>query len=127
GGHFGFFNRKGNSMISGLLAKIGVPVLAQVVAGALRRTDNPLAQTAARALGDFDAAVRSGDVDVAEANRHAAELAKIHCEGDKALMAEINRTMRAETASDDVYVRRMRPTFGYVMAATWAAQMMAVA
>lgn len=39
----------------------------------------------------------------------------------------VNETIRAEVASDDKYVRRMRPTFGYIMAATWLAQMMAVA
>ncbi len=32
-----------------------------------------------------------------------------------------------KAASEDANVRRMRPTFGYVMAATWAAQMGAVA
>ncbi|SDG43228.1 3TM-type holin [Roseospirillum parvum] len=35
----------------------------------------------------------------------------------------INRTVRAEVASQDAYVRRMRPTFGYIMAASWAVQM----
>ena len=39
----------------------------------------------------------------------------------------VNRTIRAEVASEDAYVRRMRPTFGYVVALTWAAQMGAVA
>ena len=39
----------------------------------------------------------------------------------------INATMRKEYSSNDPYVRRMRPTFGYIMAATWLAQMMAVA
>ncbi|WP_084165110.1 3TM-type holin [Skermanella stibiiresistens] len=33
----------------------------------------------------------------------------------------------AGLASEDAYVRRMRPTFGYVMALTWLAQMGAIA
>jgi hypothetical protein len=33
----------------------------------------------------------------------------------------------AEGASEDAYVRRMRPTFGYIMAFTWLAQMGAIA
>jgi steroid 5-alpha reductase family enzyme len=33
----------------------------------------------------------------------------------------------AERASEDAYVRRMRPTFGYIMAFTWLAQMGAIA
>jgi hypothetical protein len=35
--------------------------------------------------------------------------------------------MRAEIKSEDAYIRRMRPTFGYVMALRWAAQMLGVA
>jgi len=41
-------------------------------------------------------------------------------------LAEINQTIRVEAQSGDSYVRRMRPTFGYAMAATWAAQMAAI-
>ncbi len=41
-------------------------------------------------------------------------------------LAEINATMRAESASDDRYVRRWRPTFGYAVALTWTATMLAV-
>lgn len=41
-------------------------------------------------------------------------------------LAVINETIRAEVTSGDPYVRRMRPTFGYVMAATWGLQMAAV-
>ncbi len=39
----------------------------------------------------------------------------------------INKTMRVESTSKDKYVARMRPTFGYIMAFTWLAQMLAVA
>ena len=39
----------------------------------------------------------------------------------------MNATARIEAQSEDPYVRRMRPTFGYVMALTWAVQMAAVA
>jgi hypothetical protein len=41
-------------------------------------------------------------------------------------LAEINATMRAEAASDDRYVRRWRPTFGYAVALTWTATMAAI-
>tara|TARA_E500000318_G_scaffold46673_4_gene43997 strand:+ start:12926 stop:13522 length:597 start_codon:yes stop_codon:yes gene_type:complete len=37
-------------------------------------------------------------------------------------LTEINKTMRAEAASSDAYVRRWRPTWGYTTAATWALQ-----
>lgn len=42
-------------------------------------------------------------------------------------LATINKTMQVETQSEDAYVRRMRPTFGYIMAVTWGLQMGAVA
>ena len=45
----------------------------------------------------------------------------------KVTLSEINQTIRAEVASQDKYVRRMRPTFGYLMALTWAAQMFGIA
>ena len=41
-------------------------------------------------------------------------------------LAEINATMRAEAASGDRYVRCWRPTFGYAVALTWTATMVAV-
>lgn len=41
-------------------------------------------------------------------------------------LAEINATMRVEAASTDLYVRRWRPTFGYAVALTWTATMIAV-
>ncbi|MEC9266694.1 MAG: 3TM-type holin [Pseudomonadota bacterium] len=57
-----------------------------------------------------------------ELNRHAADMkAK---EVDQ--LREINKTIRAEAASSDPYVRRMRPTFGYIMAVSWAGQMGAI-
>lgn len=114
-------------MIGAILSKLGVPVMTTVLSESLKRVDNPVARTAARALGDFDRAVKQGDVDLAEANRHAEEVAKIYAEENKAALAEINRTIQAEISSADPFVRRMRPTFGYVMAVTWFAQMMAVA
>ena len=39
----------------------------------------------------------------------------------------VNKTIRAEVMSKDAYVRRMRPTFGYILAGTWALTMIAVA
>ncbi len=34
----------------------------------------------------------------------------------------VNRTMRAEAASNDPFVRRWRPLFGYIVALTWGIQ-----
>lgn len=58
---------------------------------------------------------------------HARELRTAVLQAETARLAEINGTIRTEVASTDAYVRRMRPTFGYLMALTWAAQMVAIA
>jgi len=117
-------------MLPALLAQIGLPVLIRAVSEGLGRIENPVAQTAASALKDADVAVQSGSIppeSVAEANRHVERLAELERGAETATLAQVNRSLRAEVASDDAYVRRMRPTFGYGMAATWCAQMGAVA
>jgi protein-disulfide isomerase-like protein with CxxC motif len=51
---------------------------------------------------------------------NAALIAQLDAETRQ--LETVNATMRAEYASNDIYVRRARPTFLYVMAATWAVQ-----
>ena len=50
-------------------------------------------------------------------------LTRLHLEAETAQLAEVNKTMRAESASLDPYVRRWRPTFGYSVAFSWTLQM----
>lgn len=117
-------------MIPALLAKVGLPVLVNVVAEALGRVNNPATKAASEALKKVDTDIKTGGItptQIAEANRHAEKMAEIAIEQDKVAMAEVNQSLRAEIASEDEYVRRMRPTFGYLMALTWAAQMLGVA
>lgn len=117
-------------MLPALLAKIGLPILIELVASALRRVQNPAAQSAAGALDEVGAAMSGGlisDEQVAEANRHTEELTKLKMSENQTALAEINASLRAEVQSSDAYVRRMRPTFGYLMAFTWAAQMFGLA
>ncbi len=116
--------------MSVLLTKLGLPILLKTVSSALKKVTNPLAKTAAQALDNLDEAVLRGEVkgdDLIEANRHIEAMARLEQEELKTLITEINQSLRAEVASSDPYVRRMRPTFGYIMAVTWAAQMLAVA
>lgn len=116
-------------MTAPLLA-LGLPVVANIVAEALGRIDNPVARAAAGALGEVGEAFSAGAItpeQMQEANRHAEAMAAMQAEENKAAYEQVNESLRAEIASDDAYVRRMRPTFGYIIAATWGAQMMAVA
>lgn len=47
-------------------------------------------------------------------------------EAEARQLESINATMRAEAASNDKVVRRWRPFLGYVVAATWGIQMLAL-
>ncbi len=117
-------------MLETILARIGLPLLVTFVSEALKEIDTPVTKGAAKALDQVDEALKAGQINiehVAEANRHIEELAHLKSEELRTSLAEVNQTIRAEIASEDTYVRRMRPTFGYLMAFTWAAQMLGIA
>ncbi|NCC22749.1 MAG: ribokinase [Alphaproteobacteria bacterium] len=117
-------------MFSTLLAKVGLPVLVRIVAEVLASVDNPVAKSAEKALKDVENILDNGGISpeqMREANRHLERIAELNIEQDGATLSEINKSLRAEIASQDAYVRRMRPTFGYLMAFTWAAQMFGLA
>jgi hypothetical protein len=122
--------KKEKEMLSVLFSKTGLPVLLSLVAGVLNTIDNAQAREAAGVLAKVDEAMKAGQISTAQieaANRHIEEMARMQSEEYRAALAEVNATLRAESSSADAYVRRMRPTFGYMMAFTWAAQMMAIA
>lgn len=117
-------------MLTTILSKIGLPILIEFVMQGLGRIDNPVAQTATKALKEVEDALAGGAISadqVVEANRHAEAMAEMNMKQLETSLSEINESLRAEIASDDKYVRRMRPTFGYIMAFTWAAQMFGLA
>lgn len=58
---------------------------------------------------------------------HQRDLERMHLEAETARLSEINQTMRAEATANDGYVRRWRPTFGYMVALTWLVQSVAIA
>ena len=107
-------------MMGTAIMQAGLPALMTVVGGALSKLDHPLARGAAQALEQVQGAIAQGDI-------NAQDMAKIDAEIEKTAYEQINQSFRAEVASGDAYVRRMRPTFGYLMAITWAAQMLGVA
>jgi hypothetical protein len=51
------------------------------------------------------------------------QLTKMHLEAETNQLMAINKTMQAEMASNDAYVRRWRPTYGYMIAVSWFIQM----
>ncbi len=71
---------------------------------------------------DPQAAVRLRELEM----QHEADLRRMVLEAETARLAEINATMRAEAASNDAYVRRWRPTWGYMTAAAWTLEACAI-
>jgi len=113
-------------MLESILAKIGLPFLAKTLANILNTIENDTAKNAAKILNEVESEISKGTItidQIKEANRHIEELATI----DVTALEQINESLRTEVHSNDVYVRRMRPTFGYLMAITWTAQMLSVA
>lgn len=116
--------------MAGMIATLGLPVLVTVLKEVLGGIDTPATKGAAKALEQVDGLIKTGGISpeqLKEANRHTEEMARMETEEFRASVEQVNQSLRAEVASTDPYVRRMRPTFGYLMAATWAAQMFGIA
>jgi hypothetical protein len=117
-------------MLPALLAGVGLPILTRLVSGGLKAIDNPVADAAADALDRVDSAVGKGEIPperIAEANRHLERLSEIEAARETEILQQVNKTMRVEAGSGDAYVRRWRPTFGYIVSLTWALQFAAIA
>jgi len=117
-------------MIESILSKVGLPLLITFLKETLNEINSPITRSASEALEKVDEALRAGQISneqIAEANRHLETLAQLESEEIRASLSAINETIRKEIESQDKYVRRMRPTFGYLMAFTWAAQMFGIA
>ena len=113
-----------------VLLQAGLPALIKGLAEGLKSVNTPVAQGASTALGALLDAFGKGeisDAQLAELNRHVEKMQEIEAGERKEAITQINESLRAEVASTDPYVRRMRPTFGYIIALTWAAQMFAIA
>lgn len=116
-------------MIPMLLAKFGLPLLVNAVSGALDSMDSPVAKTAAGALKDVGQAISGGQItpeQIAEGHRHLERMTEIDSQEAREALAQVNESLRTEAKSEDAYVRRWRPTFGYAVAFTWTATMAAV-
>jgi hypothetical protein len=80
-------------------------------------TDEPSAQAAVAAL-------QADPAKLADYQRALNERAAAAQAEETKRLQIVNETIRAEIASEDPVVRRMRPMFGYAMALTWTVQML---
>lgn len=113
-----------------ILLQAGLPALIKGLADGLKNVNTPVAQGASGALGALLDAFGKGEISseqLTEINRHVEKMNEMEAAERQTSIQQINESLRAEVASTDPYVRRMRPTFGYIIALTWAAQMFAIA
>lgn len=108
---------KSAPLVGGLLGGPAGAAAGQLVASALGTEPTPAAVNAALADPESAIKLRALELD------HKTELTRLNLEAETARLGEINQTMRSEVASNDPYVRRWRPTYGYAAAITWALQM----
>ncbi|PKR57612.1 hypothetical protein COO92_16385 [Thalassospira lohafexi] len=76
---------------------------------------------------DIVTALKADPALLLEYQSKAADRAVEMYRAENERLATINQTIQTEVKSEDAYVRRMRPTFGYIMAVTWGLQMGAIA
>jgi hypothetical protein len=93
-----------------------------LIASALGVKDTPDAIATALA-NDPKAALKLRHLET----KHIEQMRRLQLESETARLTEVNKTMRAEAAADDPFVRRWRPTFGYAVALTWVVQAIAIA
>ena len=113
-----------------ILLQAGIPALIKGLAEGLKAVNTPIAQGASGALEALSDAFGRGEISpeqLTEINRHLEKMEELEVSERQTSIQQINESLRAEVASSDPYVRRMRPTFGYIIAVTWAAQMFAIA
>lgn len=110
---------------------LGGPAAGGITAGAARMVTGLLGientpESLVNALEDPSKLAELKRID----NDHKLELEKLRMQAEAAQAAEetarlqaVNKTIQAEIASNDGYVRRWRPTYGYLIAITWFIQM----
>lgn len=117
-------------MIQNIFSTIGISALSKLLRSALGTMQHPVAKGASDALDRVEREIQWAHITPEElqaAQTHMQHMAEIELKHLSAVSAEVNQSLRTEVQSDDLYIRRMRPTFGYLMALTWTVQMLGVA
>ena len=105
-------------MLTNILLKTGFPILIDIVKNTLLKSNDEIAQSAGKQLDKITKLPTNKELlqSITEVEKRDSE--KIE---------QINTSLRTEVLSQDKYVRRMRPTFGYIMAISWFIQMTIIA
>ena len=108
---------------------LALPSLISAASSLLGGIDHPAAKAASEALTGVTTAIDNKEItpdQVDAANSHLEAMAQIAAQAQSDEQTQNAQTQRVEIASEDAYVRRMRPTFGYAMALSWTVQMLAI-
>lgn len=109
-----------------ILTQIGLPALIELISQSLDKSENKTAKKASNALNEVLDAINTKSISPdqqIEFNRHIERLIELLIQEKGSNLSEINKSLRKEVVSKDAYVRRMRPTFGYLIAISWTVQM----
>ncbi len=105
-------------MIANILLKIGFPILINVVKNTLLKSNDKIAKSAGEQLDKI--------INLPTDEELLKSITKIEKHNSEKI-TQINKSIRTEILSQDKFVRRMRPTFGYIMAISWFIQMTIIA
>lgn len=89
-------------------------------------SDVAKAVTGADSDQDALAALKNDPAMLLEYQKAVTERATALYQAETERLKAVNETMRAEVASSDPYVRRMRPTMGYALILSWVGTMYAI-
>jgi len=102
-------------LLGKLLPIPGAGIAGSLIASAFGTKNEPSA-IASAIKADPNAALKLAEIE--NTNKTALESQLIGAETNR--IEQVNKTMRAEAAANDPYVRRWRPTIGYVVASQFA-------
>ena len=105
-------------MIANILLKTGFPMLIDIVKNTLLKSNDKIAKYAGEQLDKITKLPTNEEL--------LKSIKKIEKQ-DSEKIEQINKSLRTEILSQDKYVRRMRPTFGYIMAISWFIQITIIA
>lgn len=112
---------KAAPLLGGLLGGPAGAAAGSLISSALGVENSP--EAVEQALRDKpEALIRIRQIE----KERQVELRRLTVESETARLVEINKTMRAEAASNDAFVRRWRPSFGYAITLTWVLQTIAL-
>lgn len=108
-------------LIGAALPVPGGAAIGSIIASVFGAEDNPDAVLKA-IEADPEAGIKLRRIELdhkVQLEALAMQRAAMEMEQETARLATVNATFQAEVKSDDKYVRRWRPTFGYAVTLTW--------